>query len=264
MDVVRELVEDELRAVPYAYLAKRCKVDVDEAKRCAEAEDGCGGMAGTGTDADGRGERLHVTCSLLREYADEEGEEKCDAVYAVSGWKTDGSDQDVRHTVSLCRREQLKDVEAQLQAVLGVHVYGVHANMPKDPSDFWAIEYMQAESDLKRAGPAATLPSRKSEPISDFFDEDEEPSHRNTARKAPTNPRPPTEPPGALGAMWDRKKAEELKGEGGRTTDDTQKPSATKTDSHGDEHGKPLGVTGVQKTTGKKGQKGIMAFFGKE
>eukprot|EP00894_Picocystis_sp_ML_P004859 jgi/Pico_ML_1/55376/g1070.t1 len=33
MDVLRELVEDELRAVPYAYLAKKCQVDVDEAKR---------------------------------------------------------------------------------------------------------------------------------------------------------------------------------------------------------------------------------------
>jgi len=234
MDVMRELVEDELRAVPYAYLAKRCKVDVDEAK------------------------------SLLREYADERGEEKCDVVYAVSGWKTSRSDQDVRHTVSLCRREQLQDVESHLQAVLGVHVYGVHANMPKDPSDFWAIEYMQAESDLKRAGPAATLPSRRIEPNADFFDEDEEPSHRNTPRKAPTNPRLPTDPPGALGAMWDRKTAEDLEGEGGQIADETQKPSAPKAESHGDKHGKPLGVARVQKTTAKKGQKGIMAFFGKK
>jgi len=39
MDVLRELVEDELRAVPYAYLAKKCQVDVDEAKRCVEANE---------------------------------------------------------------------------------------------------------------------------------------------------------------------------------------------------------------------------------
>lgn len=220
--------------------------------------------AQTGGGADpGRG-RVRETRSLLRDFAEERGEGKCDVMYALSGWKPNESDQGVRHTVSLCRREQLGDAESQLKAVLGVHVYGVHARMPKDPSDFWAIEYMQAESDLKREGPAATLPSRKAEPLSDFFDEDEERGHRDNVQHASSNKRSPSEPHGALGAAWDKTVAERRKGEGDQAVGETQKPMATKSEGHGDKHGKPLGVTGVQKTTAKKGQKGIMSFFGKK
>ncbi|ERM97647.1 uncharacterized protein LOC18425624 isoform X2 [Amborella trichopoda] len=111
LNEIQTLISDRLQVVSYKWLSRNFSVSSNIAKR------------------------------LLQEFVDCHGD-GLEVIYALSGWSTS---KHPYYSIRLVSRFNLDEVQREFKDGCSVQVYSVQPCIPKDPTELWNAEFVQAE-----------------------------------------------------------------------------------------------------------------------